>query len=105
MKRLKGNKHTLYVLRNADSRLRKNMIKHVSPEVIKTISEIAYNVLKSNVNICRKTHASLKPYKNTLRKISEPQRKISSKRKILVQRGGNVIPLLIGTVLSILSNL
>lgn len=81
------------------------MIKHVSAEVIQTIAEIAYNVLKSNVNICPKSHAALKKYKNTIRKISEPQRKITSKRKILVQHGGSVIPLLIGTVLSILSNL
>lgn len=105
MKRLKDNKHVLLVLRNADPKLRKMMLKHASPEIIKTICEIAYNVLYNNVKICKKTQTALRPYKNTLRKISKPQHKIASTRKILVQSGGSVIPLLIGTVLSILSNL
>lgn len=105
MKRLKANRHTLYVLCNAHPTLRKNMIKHVSSEVIKSIAEIAKNILLNNINLCRKKIQALKPYKTTIRKISEPHRRITSTRKLLVQRGGSVIPLLIGTVLSLLSNL
>lgn len=95
MKRLQENKHALLVLRNAKPELRRNMIKHVPDEVIKAISEIAHNFLARNVKICPKTLTSLKPYKNTIRKVSEPNRKVSSKRKLLVQSGAGVIPFLI----------
>lgn len=105
MKRLVANKSELCTLCKANAKLRKNMIKHVPDEVIKAIADIAHNVLQSNVKISGKTHDLLKPYKNTLRKVSDPQLRTSSKRKLLVQRGGSVIPLLIGTVLSILNSL
>lgn len=52
----------LLVLRNAPPKLRKIMLKHVSPEIIKAICEIAYNVLHNNVKICHKTHAALRTY-------------------------------------------
>lgn len=89
----------LYVLKNADTKLRKAILKNASPEIIKTLCEISYNTLIGNHKICHKTKRRLFSYKRELRKLSCPKRSVSSKRKILIQKGG-FLPALIGSLLS-----
>lgn len=92
----------LSVLRTASPKLRKVMLKNVPPEIIKTLAECAYNILHGNVPICDKSHRRLKKYKNTLRRFSQPHSSITSKRRIILQKGGWLTPLLgiVGTLLS-----
>lgn len=99
MKRLKVNRHLLHTLNKAPPRLRRAILKESSPEIVKTICEISHNVLKGNVAINKKSREHLKKYKRSLRQLASPKLKLSSKRKILVQRGG-FLPVLLGTILS-----
>lgn len=93
----------LYALKNASPKLRNVILKNAPSEIIKTLSEIAYNIIHGNVEICGKTHKCLSKYKRVLRKFSSPQTNITRKRKLIVnQIGGWVTPLMtiIGTILS-----
>jgi hypothetical protein len=89
----------LYVLKNAAPKLRKAILKNVEPEMIKTLCEISHNTLNGNNSICNNTKKKLVGYKRELRNLACSKRSLSSKRKILVQRGG-FLPALIGAVLS-----
>ena len=99
MKRLKVNKHILHVLRDCKPQLRKALLKSSSPEIIKTLCEIILNTLNGNNKISDQCKNKLGKYKRILRSLACPKLKISSKRKILIQKGG-FLPVLIGTVLS-----
>lgn len=101
MKRLKDNRHMLYVLKNANSKMRKAILQHADPDVIKTISEICYNTLHGNNKLHSRTRNRLRFYKSQIRSLASPKRSIRSKRNIIVkQYGGAFLPTLIGTVLT-----
>lgn len=100
LQRLKKNKHMLYVLKNANPKLRKAILMNASNDVIKTINEIAYNTLNSNNPISTQTKSKLKRYKKSLRCLACHKKSLSSKKKILVQQGNGFLPILIGTILS-----
>lgn len=91
--------HLLYALKNAKSKLRKNILKASEPDLIKALCDCSTNVLNGNVQIGNAVKKKLKRYKKELRVISCPKRKISLKRKLLIQRGG-FLPALLGVLLS-----
>lgn len=105
MKRLANSKHILYTLLKAKPKFRKIILTHAPDEVIKSMRDICYNVLYANHEICPKKLRQLRKYKTAMRKISRPHQKTLSTRRMLIQQGGSIIPILIGTVLSLLSNL
>lgn len=100
LKRLKENKHMLFVLKKATPKLRKAILKSAPDELIKAINEIAYNILNGNHRIGKKNKENLKKYKSQLRKLTQPNKSLKTKRKVLVQNGGSFLPYLLSTVLS-----
>lgn len=89
----------LYVLKNSKSKLRKNILKEVDPEIIKTLCEVCINTLNGNVKIPIKILNYLKKYKRAMRHLSFSKTNIPAKRNILIQRGG-FLPVLLGALLS-----
>lgn len=90
----------LYVLRNGNNDMRRNILKHAEPNVIKALAEIAHNILNGNVPLNANVKKRLAVYKKELRALGCSKRKLSSKRKLLIQRGGAFIAPLIGSILS-----
>lgn len=99
MKRLRVHKHMLHVLKNCKSCVRKNIILNSSGELIKTLGEVCLNVLNGNAKISKKCKSHLRKYKTILRKLAKRDISVSSKRKILVQKGG-FLPVILSAVLS-----
>lgn len=99
MKRLKTNRHILYVLKTCDPKLRKAILKYAEPETIKTINDIVYNTLTGNHKLNPQTRNTLKTYKKDMRQLCCSKKSITSKRKLLIQRGG-FLPTLITSVLA-----
>jgi len=89
----------LYALKDATPKLRRAIIENAENSLINTINEIAYNTLHKNNPINSKTKKYLKLYKREMRCLACPKRSLSSKRTLLIQRGG-FLPVLIGSVLS-----
>ena len=100
LKRLKENKHMLYVLNKAQPKLRKAILQTAPNELIKAICEITLNILADNHKICNKSKTKLKKYKTQLRELVKPSRSLASKRKVLIQKGGSFLPILLTSILS-----
>ena len=85
MKRVKTKYRALHVLKTAEPRLRKK-------DLVNSIIECVLNVLYGNIKLtgCN-THKLLK-HKVALRKDADKRVPISSKKKIIVQRGGFLLP-------------
>lgn len=99
--RILENQSILYTLQTADPKLSRAIIKNSRPEIVELLCEIIYNILRGNVKLTPKIQSKLKQYKRKLRCMVCRKRSISSKRKILNQKGGAVfLPLILGSVLS-----
>lgn len=78
---------------NTDSRHK--ILKHCHSDLIKAIEECVFNVLKRNVLLKQKRIEKLKKYKNILRKIGNSKTNINQKKKLIIQSGGNYLPILL----------
>jgi len=101
---VRSNYHTLQVLKTAEPRLRKAIISNCNKELANCISECVLNVLNGNIKLTCCKARNLQKQKAALRKVSERHVSLSGKKKIIVQRGGFLLPLL-GAVLPSIANL
>lgn len=109
MERLHRNRNMLATLAESDPKLRKLILMNCSPDVIKTLTEIAFNAVRGNIKLLTPEIISeLGKHKHTLRKLSRciycssksnsgrHHADTKKARNILSQRGGffPLIPLL-----------
>lgn len=79
---------------------RKAILKVLVPKQVRSICECAYNLLRGNIR--SKDRSKLRKHKAVLRRLAKRGEYWVTKRKYLVQKGGEVlIPLLLGTVLQV----
>jgi len=104
MKRIKSNYSTLELLKTAKPKLRKAILLNCGPDLIKSLGECALNVLRGNVKVGSCSRRKLRKHRGLLRKIADKSVSSAKKRKIIVQRGGFLLPLL-SAVLPVLASL
>jgi hypothetical protein len=108
MNRLKSQLHFLHVLKDAKPQARRQLLVSASDELIKAIIEIAINTLNGNNKLCKADKSRLSKYKTRLRALINPTFSLKKKRKLLIQKGGFIVPLLTsiltGVIGSIISN-
>ena len=97
--RLKSQLHFLHVLRDAKPQTRRALLASASVDLIKAIVECAINTLNGNHKLTTDEKIKLQKYKNRLRALVNPKISFKCKRKLLIQKGGFIVPLLT-TVLS-----
>lgn len=87
-----------------DKKQRKALLKSADKTIIKGICECILNVISGNLKISEHSKKQLSKYKNFLRKLVKPKKETSwqQRKRILVQKGSGILPLLIQPVLSIL---
>lgn len=78
----------------------KAILKHADAKLINTLSEIAQNCLAGNFKLTGKKREYLSKYKRDLRCLSCSKRSVASKRKLLVQKGGAILPVILGSILA-----
>ena len=104
--RLKRHCNTLKRLSRSKPSISRPIIRDASKDLLNTISECSYNVLKGVVPLTTKQKSRLCKYKTKLRQIAN--KKVSQKRKrAILMRGGFLGALLspiIGVLGSLLSN-
>ena len=94
MKLAKSNYHTLHVLRTAEPKLREDLISNCNSELVNSISECILNAVNGNVKLTGCNTHKLRKHKVTLRKVVDKRVPLSTKKKLIVQRGGFLLPLL-----------
>jgi hypothetical protein len=101
---MKSNYHALQVLKSANPKLRKVILSNCNKELLNSISECALNVLNGNLSLKPCNTGKLRKHKAVLRKIVDKRLPLAAKRKVIVQRGGFLLPLL-SVTLPFLANL
>ncbi len=96
--------HILKELAREKSIYRITILKKADPKLIIAICEIIYNILEGNLPLDSKQKELLFKEKNFLRKLVE-KNKITYKKRLLVQKGGFILPLLLPIALSAISSL
>jgi hypothetical protein len=104
MKRIKSNFHALQVLKTAGPKLRKAIITNSNNELVRSLCECVLNFLHGNIILTECCKRKLKKHKTVLRSLADKRVPMRDKKKIIVQRGGVLVPLL-GAVLPALASL
>lgn len=94
MNRLNSHKHFLHVLKNATPKARKAILQTADDDLIKALLECVINTLNGNHKVTPKVKSKLCKFKNCFRKLANPKVSLKKKRKLLIQKGGFLIPLL-----------
>ena len=67
--------------------LRKAIIDHASPDLIRAVTEIVYNMLKGVIELTPEQKRRLSRHKEEFRALANKKLSIKKKRKILNQKG------------------
>ena len=94
MKSVRSNYHVFHVLKTVESRLRNALITNCDKELVNCISECVLNVLNGNIKLLGCNTRKLKKYMSALRKVADRHVSLSGKKRLIVQRGGFLLPLL-----------
>jgi len=103
MKRRKANYHTLHVLKNAKPKLRRAIISEGDKEPVNSINEFVLNVLNGNIPLSTCLKRKLKKHILALRRFADKRVRHSANKRLFIQRGGFLLPLL-STILPILAS-
>lgn len=104
MKRIRNNLDLLKVLCKCNRNMLKAIIHNSDKELICCICECILNIVNGNVKIGDKELQKLKKYKRILRELLNKYKPIKTKRKILIQHGSGILPILIPTIIQALSS-
>ena len=105
MNRLKSQLHFLHVLKDAKPPARRQLLVSASDELIKAIIEIALNTLNGNNKLSKSDKSKLSKHKSRLRALINPKFSLKKKRKLLIQKGGFIVPLLTSILSSVIGSI
>lgn len=107
-KRIRKNREFLCYLckKSGSGKKCASLIREASNEELKTLCEIALNLLKGNIDLNKRDYNKFGKKKNLLRYLADGNIAIRKKRTALIQKGkGFFLPLLAGTVAPIIASL
>lgn len=94
----------LNAIAHAKPKIRKQILEKANLALIKSIVECIENVLKGNITLNKQCKEKLTKYKSILRKIFNAEKKLATKKKIIVQNGGAFLPALLAPVITVLAD-
>ena len=102
---MKENLSYLQVLAKCKPKIRKVIVEHGPAEVLTCVCECCYNLLKGTVPLTSTQERRLSRYKKHLRTLANKKVSRVKKRRILNQKGVNLLIALLPPVLSVLGSL
>lgn len=96
--RIERNKEFICFICKAKGKQLKSLMQNATDDQIKTLNEIALNVINGNVPLSKQTFSKLGKGKKLLRIMADKKLSAKKKRKG-IQKGGWILPLLASTVL------
>ena len=103
--RLRKNHDFLKLLVKCTPAQRKAILKVTDDALVRTICECILNVLKETVPVSKPAKRKLLAHKKSLIALAEKSTPIETKKKFLVQQGGNFLSVLLPPVLRVLSSI
>jgi len=98
MKRVKDNLDILKVLSIGKKPIKKAILEKADGELVTYLCECALNSIKGNVKMPKESIEKFKKSRRIIHKLLEKKRPIKEKRKILLQRGESILPIIIPAV-------
>ena len=92
MKRIRSNYHSLHVLKDARPKLRRAILAHSDGELINSVGECALNVLQVNVKLSKCAKRRLRKFRRQLGTVADKHVPVARKKKVIIQRGGFLVP-------------
>jgi hypothetical protein len=105
MNRLKSQLHILHVLKDAIPSARRALLTSADDDLIEAIVECAINALNGNHKLTKEDKGKLSKYKNRLWALVNPKNSFMNKRKILIKKGGFIVPLLTSILSGVIGSL
>lgn len=102
-RRLSRNQKFLEYYIEADKRGQKSLIQSANKDQVNCLCEIALNVVNRYIPIHSSTSQVLCNHKKTICAIADSKVPLSKRKKILVQKGGAILPLILSTVLPLIA--
>ena len=103
-RRLKKHAATLYLLAKAGPRVQKAVLREADPALLTTVCECAKNILNGNVPLSPAEKRRLTLYKKQLRQLTNRRLGQTTKKRVIVQKGG-FLPALLGPLIGTLAPL
>jgi len=100
MSSIKHHFKELRALCKCKGKKRNMLLRKASGGLIRTVAQVAKNTIKGNIHLTPRQKQRLRRHKKTLRTLSLAKSSLKSKRKLLMQKGGALLPLLLGPILS-----
>jgi hypothetical protein len=98
VKNILDQKHLLKELSKNKSRYTRHILIHADSNLVRAICEGILNILEGKVILSAEDKRILEKYKYLLRKLVE-RGPLKSKKKILIQKGGAILPFVLPSVL------
>ena len=96
----------LKTLSKSEPLKRKNILKKVDKTFVHFLSECVYNILyNKKIKLSKNKRLKLKKYKNVLRILVKPKQSKKKQKKLLLQKGGAFLPIILPTLITYLSTL
>jgi len=94
MTRIRSHYRNLHALKDAHPKLRRAIIANSNKDLSKSISELALNVLRGNVKLSNCKKRKLHKFRRQLRTAVDKHVPLARKKKLILQSGGFLVPLL-----------
>lgn len=100
VRRVHAHKDILSVLSRAKPNLRRAILEQLDRPTVDAICEICHNLVAGAVPLTPSKKSKLSKHKKVLRQLAQRGEGWKQKKKVLRQKGGAFLPVLLGTVLS-----
>ena len=93
------------LIKTKNAKLRKAILEHADPELIRALCECAHNILRGNVQMTPQEKERLRKYQTKLRLLARKNVSVKQKRRHLQQTGGFLPALLAPLAASVVTPL
>lgn len=100
IQRVKTHEDLLRALHTLKPKYREALLKVCDKDEINCICECIYNVLLGKIPLGTHKKTKLQQFKNTLRKLIRKGKDKGFRKKIIIQKGGAFLPIILGAVLN-----
>lgn len=100
MSSLQHYRSELRALCKCKGKQRKLILQKASGGLIRTIAQVAKNTINGNIRLSPRQKLRLRRHKKTLRALSLAKSSIKRRRRLLLQKGGALLPLLLAPIVS-----
>ena len=103
--RVRKNSAFLHLLSDCHPKQRKVLLETLTDEQLKTLCEVVLNILKGIIHLSPRQQQKLRKKKRVLYQLVSKSIPSKTKKRLLVQEGGSVLPSILIPALQVLGSL